>query len=120
MEIPVTPAEALKAINQQLNRAGVEPISRATFYRLQPLFVQTFPRTKLVTSGRLLYVGRVIRFLYLCARLQVVLRNYRLTRLMLQAVMDSLQGAGFDQRFPTMSAIDSFFATEFQRFQTAA
>jgi len=113
MESVKTPAQAQQAINQQLASAGLDSISRAQFYRLQSVLVG-YLKERCLPAERVIYTDRQIRLLYLIARLQMTLRNYRLTRQMLRAVINSLPaGTRFYERFPSFSSIDSFFLEQF-------
>lgn len=104
----LTQDNALRAINGRLKRVGLEPISRATFYRLRDLYVLQYPKSQWLSNGRLIYSEPVTRYLYFLARLHAFTQSFRMTEMAARGVVSKLPGR-FSEAFSSFSDIDTFF-----------
>jgi len=68
-----------------------------------------------------LYSSDEIRLLYMVARLQLILKNLKLTAITFRLVIKSLPpGTLFRDRFTSFSSIDSFILVEMAGYQACA
>lgn len=103
----------LLRLNRHLLQAGEPPVSRSVLYRVRELYPLIYPKSsKLSQTGRLAYDEPLLLWLYFALRVHASVGSYRLVLAYMQDLDRRLanQQQRFSDAFPTVSAIDSYFA----------
>ena len=120
MEVLRKPQQARQLISDQLRELGLPELSQSQFYRVKRI-LSDYQQSVGKRPTAYLYSSDEIRLLYMVARLQLILKNLKLTAITFRLVIKSLPpGTLFRDRFTSFSSIDSFILVEMAGYQACA